>query len=295
MLQQIHECIQKHADCKNEMNPVLPTRLLDIGTEKEPKVKLYETAGERRKYAALTHRWGKKILITTTKSTLAARKTAIAWSELSPTFQDAIKVTRMLDLRYLWIDSLCIIQDDADDWQVEASKMADIYEKAYVTISANTTTSSLLSPSTTPTLLEGIVGKTPADHLLASRAWCFQERLLATRLLHFTDAELVFECKAGCRCECESPHRNSTSAKQTTYLKNLYAGIVRPEYVARLHIAEDPWEGWKLVVGPYARKELTQPSDVLPALAGMAARMQSERLGRYVAGLWEAYLADGLF
>ncbi|KAF2137682.1 uncharacterized protein K452DRAFT_235425 [Aplosporella prunicola CBS 121167] len=115
MLEKIHECIQKHVDCQNEMNPVLPTRLLDIGTEKEPKVRLHETVGERGKYAALTYRWGKNILVTTTKSILAARKTAIAWLDLSPTFQDAIKFSRMLDLRYLWIDSLCIIQGDADD------------------------------------------------------------------------------------------------------------------------------------------------------------------------------------
>lgn len=60
----------------------------------------------------------------------------IPWAELPNTFQDAITVTRMLGLKYIWIDSLCIVQDDAQDWEREAAKMAIIFEAAYVTIAA---------------------------------------------------------------------------------------------------------------------------------------------------------------
>lgn len=52
------------------------------------------------------------------------------------TFYDAIRVTRMLGVQYLWIDSLCIIQNDARDWQIESSRMGDVYRNAYLTIAA---------------------------------------------------------------------------------------------------------------------------------------------------------------
>jgi hypothetical protein len=56
---------------------------------------------------------------------------------LPRTFQDAVLVTRRLGVKYLWIDSLCIIQDDVEDWQTESGKMADIYSDAYLVIGAN--------------------------------------------------------------------------------------------------------------------------------------------------------------
>jgi len=72
----------------------------------------------------------------TTKSTLAARTKSIPWSTLPKTFQDAVFIARRMDVRYLWIDSLCIVQDDEQDWMVESAKMCDIYQGAFLTISA---------------------------------------------------------------------------------------------------------------------------------------------------------------
>lgn len=60
----------------------------------------------------------------------------IPWDKLPSTFQDAITVTRRLGIAYIWIDSLCIVQDDAQDWEREAAKMALIFESAYLTIAA---------------------------------------------------------------------------------------------------------------------------------------------------------------
>lgn len=65
------------------------------------------------KYIALSHCWGTEQNFTTTKATRDARMKEIAWNELPKTYRDAIKVARKLHIRYVWIDSLCIIQDDA--------------------------------------------------------------------------------------------------------------------------------------------------------------------------------------
>ncbi|OCL09915.1 HET-domain-containing protein, partial [Glonium stellatum] len=318
----IQTCIKTHPHCRSDEHSQLPKRVLDVGTSQDFSVRLHLSSGEQVKYAALSHRWGKENLLKTTKNTLEARKQSIDWSDLSKTFQDAITLSRLLNLRYLWIDSLCIVQDDLADWEVESSKMASIYQNSYVTISANNSFGALLGerakrknhsgqldvPVPGGTLvsinarapidhnkffagsLEGAMAGFDYDYPLSTRAWCFQERLLATRVLHFTDEEIVFECKTSCECECGSiSHR-----QYSTPLKSLYNGIIQ-DIFAPTSFAPNEWEGWKMIVSPYIRKDLTDPRDVLPALAGVASRVQCDKLGRYFVGLWESQLAEGLF
>ena len=87
-------------------------------------------------YAALSHCWGISPIIKTTKASFDTFTKCIETEKLSRVFRDAVSVTRGLGLRYLWIDSLCIIQDDAGDWKAEAANMAQVYSRAFVTIAA---------------------------------------------------------------------------------------------------------------------------------------------------------------
>jgi Heterokaryon incompatibility protein (HET) len=80
------------------------------------------------RYAALSYRWGKDVSFTTTKATLDSRKTSMALSDMPKLFQDAIQVLRCLNIKYLWIDALCIIQDSKEDWERESSRMLQVYE-----------------------------------------------------------------------------------------------------------------------------------------------------------------------
>jgi hypothetical protein len=98
---------------------------------------LFEPRGFKEDYVTLSHCWGEKHIVTTTKESLTRRKEGIEVSLLPKTFSDAILITRKLRFRYLWIDSLCIIQDDEADWQLESKKMAKIYENSALTISAS--------------------------------------------------------------------------------------------------------------------------------------------------------------
>lgn len=120
----------------------IPTRLLRVGYSACDPF-LVETGGAAGKvygncsdYVALSHCQGHHPFVATTKSTLRARKAGVAWTQLSKTFQDAIILTRDLGVDFVWIDSLCIIQDDAEDWAREASQMASIYRNGYITIAA---------------------------------------------------------------------------------------------------------------------------------------------------------------
>jgi len=140
---------------------------------------------------------------------------------LPQTFQDAIKVTRELGQRHLWIDSLCIIQGQGGDWETEAKKMETVFRNAYCTIAAtsaedstkgflNRLEESNLQYVTVPKSSHGKVyvcksiDDFPGDveeGVLNKRAWVLQERALSRRTIHFTKRQTYWECGGGVRCE----------------------------------------------------------------------------------------------
>jgi hypothetical protein len=131
----LHTCTSLH-DCSQNTVSKLPSRVLMI--EGLNQVRLYVSAGEIATYACLSHCWGDDplSLLRTTTNTLEAFRTSIPWKDLPNTFRDAINFAYRLGLRYLWIDSLCIVQDSIIDWRHEGSLMAEIYESAHVTLAA---------------------------------------------------------------------------------------------------------------------------------------------------------------
>ncbi|XXH04710.1 hypothetical protein Hte_011132 [Hypoxylon texense] len=144
-LAQLRDCLDNHLECNgNAEDPLLPTRVLDVGAFQE-SIKLLETRGTRGQYMTLSHCWGDPKLMTAklTVKTLEDYQIEIPYNKLPPTFRDAVEVTRRLAIRYLWIDSLCIIQRDEDDsdrnkeranedWMTESSKIGRIYNCLYV-------------------------------------------------------------------------------------------------------------------------------------------------------------------
>lgn len=98
---------------------------------------LQETASDWGRYLALSHSWGSTHRLTLTKASLTRLKNGIRLCELPKTFQDAVAIAWELDVPYVWIDSLCIIQDDEEDWERESSHMGAVYANAYLTIAAS--------------------------------------------------------------------------------------------------------------------------------------------------------------
>ncbi|KAK2758759.1 hypothetical protein FQN54_003450 [Arachnomyces sp. PD_36] len=137
----LKNCEAQHPACASTSTTGdRPARLLDLGTARNPdRICLRELQGsdyDKIRYMTLSHCWGKKVILTTKTATLNERKAGIPVSQLSKTFQDAVKITTGLGIRYLWIDSLCIIQDDTDDWEHESKKMASIYAGSQLNIAA---------------------------------------------------------------------------------------------------------------------------------------------------------------
>lgn len=224
------DCAENHAKCNKKYTALrYPTRLSDVGALGEAtQVRLCLTVDYMpiEPYVALSHCWGNPQhvprLTTQNEDVLRA---GFDVASLPKTYVDAICVARRLRVRWLWIDSLCIIQDSADDWRHEAGSMGQIYQNSILTIAALDGADctrgcffdrnpSLVecpriraqwSPTLTfaePYLLVNCdvwnrVCKAP----LARRAWCFQERLLSTRMLYFARKQIYWECLAQTACE----------------------------------------------------------------------------------------------
>lgn len=272
---------------------------------------LVETQGQQGSYAALSHCWGKKQIIVTTLSTIKDHKAHIAFGKLPKTFQDAIQITRRLGIQFIWIDSLCIVQDDADDWAREASKMATFYENAMVTIAATSSSAGdgglfrptpdyLLSGTTSEGDKYTLVFRERIEHELMdagsasllpkfpflSRAWGLQERLLSPRVVHFGPYELFFECRMHTDCECREivGFEIANPAPKLMYAEALGC-IGNPRYLSRV---------WRAVVGLYTGLFLTYKNDIFPALGGLASQMSRIRGSQYLAGLWKDSLNEDL-
>lgn len=142
-------CLFGHDNCRRTMSggtideccePELPKRVFAAEKASTSQcVEVIETGGLRGHYSALGHCWGPsdKRPLRTTKATLKEHLNGIAFEVLPKTFQDAVTVTRAVGLQYLWIDSLCILQDDEEDWLQESARMGSLYEKARLTIAAS--------------------------------------------------------------------------------------------------------------------------------------------------------------
>ena len=242
-----------------------------------------------------------------TKSSWAKLTVNIPFRDLPPLFQDAIIITRQLGLRYLWIDSLCIIQDSLRDWETEAAKMASIYQNSYVTISATNASNGsakCLSDRQKPVKIPyentakkefALRARMYSDHHpdangnpakpagpLTSRAWALQEHVLSTRVLHYTATELLFECRTSYRCEC-MPERKTRATTPALI----------PRAVASKK-ADAVWAAWHRVVEQYSTRALTMPGDKLPAISGIASKIRKATHSDYVAGLWKSNLVFDL-
>jgi len=195
----------------------MPTRVLDFGLPDSPCCQLKIGLDPSDDFTALSYRWGDTLALTTTKATLQSRMAGIEFNDLPRTLQDAVTVIRKLGLRYIWIDSLCIIQDSVEDWDTESAKMGRVYANAYVNISAgcaaNTEAGFLnkknpleLRNCEHPNLVEDhgqpkVIcpsiprpDRTLNSDILNSRGWILQERALSKRTVHFGPYEVYWEC-----------------------------------------------------------------------------------------------------
>ena len=205
-------------------------------------VQIQESYNLEGRYIALSHCWGSTQTCITTSQNLLERKRSIPWVALPKTFQDSIIYSLQLGVHYLWVDALCILQDNPDDWQIESAKMGDIYRNSFLTLAATASKNgqggcfssyddrvlpkeyeldSCQSAGTSIMVREKIQhwiippsAATLEHHPLLTRGWTFQERLLSPRVLHFCGGEMVWECQSQTVCECHGDAAKSNPTNQ---------------------------------------------------------------------------------
>lgn len=149
----IQKCLHSHKYCSSHVGAELPTRVIDVGgtdSVGDPRLILSEDASKNEvkgfevdsRYVALSYCWGdreelkQRPSLVTTSATLRDHLRSLPLSRLPRTIVDAIVLTRRLGVCYLWVARLCIIQDCAEDWEIESSKMSAIYGGAFLTLAA---------------------------------------------------------------------------------------------------------------------------------------------------------------
>jgi hypothetical protein len=130
-------CDKHHDRCPKLLSSELPTRVIDVSpTDGSTHPKLYITQGERSTYATLSYCWGQKQELVLSSDNLESFQKRLPYEKLPKTLRHAIVCIKRLRIRYLWIDSLCIIQDSAEDKEAEIASMVDVFGRAYVTLQA---------------------------------------------------------------------------------------------------------------------------------------------------------------
>ena len=213
---------------------------------------------------------------------------------LPKTFAEAISVAKHLGYGYLWIDSLCILQDSEEDWANESSLMASVYGEADLNIAAtaaedasvgcflkrkNTWRCQVRHPSRDNVLCEIFPSHrlAPRRDRLAARAWVVQERYLSRRTLHFAEEQVFWECGGVTACETfPMGHPFDTGD-----LGECAFDLRRQPLTSR---------SWSGIVSRYSRGDLTYVTDKLVAVAGLARIIQRSSNDDYIAGMWK----DGL-
>lgn len=324
----LHEWIRDcdtHQCLLSQDVPFLPTRLLDVGEHGSKQSCLIcdtRKFAKEDKYLALSHRWGThpkpgepdplagKIVCTYEKN-IGRLQQGIDDSDFPPMYQDAITIARELKVRYLWIDSLCIIQHDRSDpldkdkgadFKKEAELMEQVFRSAYATIAA----SCAGSPAerflkTRPerqcvTMHAGDALYYLCDAVdnfsedveqgeLNKRGWVFQERALSRRTIYFTEKQTYWECGEGVRCETLTKTKNSGAS----FLGDANFPHSIPDYVRgkKIKLYQDLYER-------YSRLALSYPTDRPVAIRGLETRLLLVLNTKGGYGVFDIFFPRGL-
>ncbi|KLU85773.1 hypothetical protein MAPG_04793 [Magnaporthiopsis poae ATCC 64411] len=310
-----------------------PKRLIDLGPDPTSDLRLVITSNSSHKtmpYAALSYCWGPPEhaawQVMTTPETIERHCARISLEDLPPVVKDAVEVCRHLDIRYLWVDAICILQGSSPDWEEQSRDMGKVFQGSWVTICAvqsSTCRQGFLHTRNRSTPIQNLGYKSPisprhrvkitlrptwedpyfkGDSCQASlflwdvngsawnaRGWVFQEKLLAPRKAIFGN-EMVY-AQVGDRFFCE----NGTSTRiagndgdhRDPYLSFcLDLGNKSKQYLY--------YEWHRLVAKLAIVSEWTDDRDILPALSGISEMFAARLKDTFLAGVWEADLPAGL-
>jgi Heterokaryon incompatibility protein (HET) len=322
----INECIESHLDCKrlNLQAKRMPSRLLKLTSlGKTAQIRLIPTEklvidGNYPQYLTLSHCWGICKILTLKEEFLESFQDGVPFEELPKTFADAVIITLSLGYSCLWIDSLCIIQDNPADWLKEAALMGDVYQGAVCTIAALGADDSQggcfvkRHPlAFRPCQVANEIYAWPQRSAIAqnrrgpsffganiprlnTRAWVLQERVLSPRTIFYGADMLYWECG-----ECVASEHNvrmqSADGQRGPNFTIPVKSKLKALLSTSLEVETDQLSQlWCYMLFAYTQARMTFASDKWIALAGVANKIAGRCNSRLIAGMWEADLISEL-
>lgn len=270
-------------------------------------------------YAALSYCWGHSNPFILTAATKRDLQKGFHLRQLPRTIRDAVRVTREIGLRYLWVDALCVMQGPGaevfDEWNVEVAQMDKVYRDAYITISAAAAQSAsggLFAGSNcelpfasrlTSTGYREVtqwarvtcMNSTPKfkTEPINSRAWTLQEHMLSGRVLLYCSFGLMWRCDRKLISAYSGRSREFDFTKQSIKeasnprMDNFEFDFNTSRYILSVgRNGRFKADSWKHILQSYTARNLTNPHDKLPALAAIAQRYSDSTGSEYLAGLW---------
>ncbi|CAJ0554628.1 Ff.00g131410.m01.CDS01 [Fusarium sp. VM40] len=327
MKDQIHRC-EEQCDHTAYDPKFLPTRLIDVGTQHGDDARLVITADLPKsqddgvshsvKYATLSYCWGPKEdakqQVKTTRDNLSLHLNRMPLSEMSPVVEDTILVCRALNIRYVWVDALCILQGDARDWDKESEMMGKVYYCSYLTICPLVSTScmqgyltprasgieiefqsslrpgvrgtysifecqEIVVPDRPPSLLSRHLDKNQSSW--PTRGWTFQEGILSLRILFFGESMSHFSCEN--KDSSENGYLVDNSSGHCQGRRLIESESLSLDSVRKRIEIYDLWDFIKMIQG----RKWTYKEDFLPGLSGIAKQYANMVNDVYLAGHWK--------
>ncbi|KAF2853965.1 HET-domain-containing protein [Plenodomus tracheiphilus IPT5] len=300
----LSDCEQSHGDsCNKHRTSNAETEeilLVDVVND------CLTVATYEQYYFALSYVWGasKQFLTLTDNYEELCRPGSLSAQPLTQTIRDSMSFVKSLGERYLWIDTVCIVQNDTPKKAKAIAQMCSIYSKAVATIislsgasadaglsgippTARNTTAMYVCPGlhiTQRSILDQMM-KTynydSEDCVYNSRAWTFQERLLSNRSIIFVDEQVYFHCKQHLVCEdrCEKDETDFYT------LENMRESSTRLRSKAQTYSPLNEFRWYEQIVVEYTTKRMGKPDDIINAFTGVQTELSNMFNWNFTAGL----------
>ncbi|KAI0451810.1 HET-domain-containing protein [Xylaria acuta] len=293
-----HECCTNHAHIDDRWRQLRPGRLLSVGLDEKPiRLVRTDTIADTAQYATLSYCWGQSLQLKTTKASVKEFMEAVPAELLPATYNEFIKIARVLAIPYVWIDALCIIQDDEVEWQNEAARIGDIFQGSILTIAAvqSSDTSQGCFPVTDRVDLNN-------GALLRIRQQETERTVILARIykddirgFNRQDSIIMSCMENDVHWQCQTCYKTQNGLEfGTEEMFSFNLQVLAPVKHSNPDDRQSQVNTWYRIVEKYTNRQFTYKTDRVSAIAGITKHMTSIFNDTPILGLWKRPLRMGL-